>query len=205
MSCRLVYTLVLGIALIQVGGACSSAESTQPQPGPSSAPTVKAPAAEGTDEARSRSKGPPSDGVSQLIKTALQTDGSVSYRTLIQRLGSPQRIQTEPIANQYVRNQVDTLRTLVYNGVEALIYDVASDAKTFLARLSLSDARYATPEGLRVGLSEERVIEMIGPPTRRNPETGELIYQETEAAPTSMVVHMQDGRVVRIDWAFYFA
>lgn len=205
MPRRIAYVLVWGLPLILLGGVCSSAKSTQPESGPSSAAIVAEPTVERTESDRRRSAGPPSDVVSRLIRTALQTDGSVSYRTLLQRLGPPQRVQTETIANRYVRDQVDTLRTLVYNGVEALVYDVTSEAKAFLARLSLSDARYATPEGLRVGLSEKRLTEKIGPPTRFNDEEGTLIYQETTTTPTSMVVHVQDGQVVRIDWAFYCA
>ncbi len=205
MSCRLAYVLVWGVSLILVGGACSSAESTQPESEPSSGTTAEAPASDRTDDSRGRPTGPPSDVVAQIIETALETGGSVSYRTLIQRLGAPQSVQSEPIANRYIRDQVDTLRTLVYSGVEVLVYDVTRDAKEFLARLSLLDARYATPSGLRVGLSEERVIEKIGPPTRRDESEGKLIYQETEATPTSLIVRVRDGRVARIDWEFDFA
>jgi hypothetical protein len=143
--------------------------------------------------------------VSRLIQEALQSDGSVSHSTLVQQLGLPNRIETKPVANQYVRGQVDTLRTLVYGGMEAMIYDVANDPKSFLVRLSLSTARYTTPEGLRVGLTERRALDLLGPPTRRNDTDGELIYQETESTPTTMVLQIRNGRVVKIDWEFYFA
>jgi hypothetical protein len=143
--------------------------------------------------------------VAQLIRSALRSDGSLSYNVLVQRLGPPNRIQTEPVKNQYVRGQVDTLRTLVYTGLEALVYDVTNDSKTFLVRLSLSSTQYTTPEGLHVGLPEEHVIDELGPPTRRDEARGELIYQESEPTPTSMVVQVRDGRVVRINWEFYFA
>jgi len=202
MSNRQGYIPVAGILLVLMAGACSSTESTQSESEPPSSATVDAPSVQ--EPARDRTEGPPSDVVTQLIRTALRTDGNISSRTLRRRLGPPQRIQTEPIANRYVQDQVDTLRTLVYSGVEALVYDVTSDAKTFLARLSVSATRYATPEGVRVGLSERRVIEKIGPPTRRNDAEDELIYQEMEPTPTSMVIHIRDGRVVRIDWEFYF-
>ena len=196
------YVLVWLIALSATMGACSSAESTQPKaeeasPTPPEAPAVER--AEPTEKA-----GPPSDVVSQLIQEALRSDGSVSYRTLVQRLGTPQRVERKPIANQYVQGQVDTLRTLVYTGIEALVYDVTNEAKTFLVRLSLSSSQYTTPEGLRVGLRTADVIEALGPPTRRNASQGELIYQETKPKPTSMVVQIREGRVVQIDWEFYF-
>jgi hypothetical protein len=113
-------------------------------------------------------------------------------------------VEREPIANQYVRGQMDTLHTLVYTGIEALVYDVTNEEKTFLVRLSLSSSQYTTPEGLRVGLPEGDVIDKLGPPTRRNASQGELIYQEKKPKPTSLMVQVQNGRVVQIDWEFYF-
>ena len=183
-------------------GACSSSESTRPRAeGIGPPPDVSAVGVpEPTEET-----GPPSNAVSQVIQDALRSDGSLSYEALLRRLGAPQTIQTEPVSNQYVQNQVDTLRTLVYTGMEALVYDITNDPKTFLVRLSLSSTQYTTPEGVRVGLPEERLLEQLGPPTRRNPSRGEWIYQESGPTPTSMVVRMREGRVVRIDWEFYFA
>lgn len=196
------YVLIGQLALSLAVGACSSAESTRPRTG-----TVSPPA-EATTVTRlepTEKAGPPADVVSRLIQEALRSEGNVSYETLIQRLGTPETIETEPVANQYVRGQMDTLRTLVYTGIEALVYDVADEAKTFLVRLSLSSTQYATPEGIHVGLSEERLLDELGPPTRRNADRGELIYQESEPTPTSMVVRVRDGRVVQIGWEFYFA
>ncbi|PSQ95570.1 MAG: hypothetical protein BRD55_10050 [Bacteroidetes bacterium SW_9_63_38] len=152
-----------------------------------------------------REAGPPSDVVSQLIQRALQSDGSVSYDALVQRLGAPRRVETRPIANQYVDGQVDTLRTLVYTGIEALVYDVKNSPKIFLVRLSISSTQYTTPEGLYVGAKEDQVLNILGTPTRRNDSTGELIYQETDSKPTAMVVRVRNGRVVAINWEFYFA
>ncbi len=196
------YVLVGHLALSLAVGACSSAESTRPRTGavspPAEATTVDRP--EPTEET-----GPPADVVSQLIQEALRSEGNVSYERLVRRLGTPETVETEPVANQYVRGQVDTLRTLVYTGIEALVYDVTDETKTFLVRLSLSSTQYATPEGLHVGLSEQRILDELGPPTRRNASQGELIYQESEPTPTSMVVRVRNGEVVQIDWEFYFA
>jgi len=162
--------------------------------------------AEGPDRPEPTAEaGPPADAVTQLIQEALRTDGNLSYNTLLRRLGAPRTTEKRPVPNQYVDGQVDTLRTLVYTGLEALVYDVADDTTSFLVRLSLSSTQYATPEGVRVGLSEKQVLDEIGAPTRRNASEGELIYQESGSMPTSMVVRVRDGRVVRIDWEFSFA
>jgi hypothetical protein len=203
MHHKLTGVLIVQVVLSLAVGACSSAESTQPKSDgrsvSSSAETVTVERAESEEKT-----GPPSDVVSQLIRRALRADGSVSRRLLVRRLGPPRHVDERPIANQYVQGQVDTVRTLVYRGVKALVYDVTSESKSFLLRLSLSSPRYATPEGLRVGVSEREVIETIGPPTRRSPTQNELIYQETDTPSTSLVVRVKGDRVVRIDWEFSF-
>lgn len=198
---KFALVLVCQVTLSLGTSACSTAESTRSDLGPDAVPVdrVGGPL-EPTDEI-----GPPSDAVSQLIRHALQSEGSVSYDALVKRLGEPEEVHTEPVRNQYVPGQTDTLRTLVYTGIQALVYDVTNESKTFLVRLSLLSTRYTTPDGLHVGLEKEKVIDAVGPPTRQNSVKGELIYEETEATPTSMVLQIRDGRVVRIDWEFYFA
>jgi len=198
---KLALVLVCQVVLSLGTGACSSAESTRDDfPADIIRPNRAADAVESTDEI-----GPPSDVVSRLIQHALRSEGSISYGALVERLGDPDRVHTRPVRNQYVPTQTDTLRTLVYTGIRALVYDVAHESKTFLVRLSLLSTGYTTPEGLHVGQRETQVLDMIGPPTRRNDARGELIYEETETTPTSMVLQVRNGRVVRIDWEFYFA
>lgn len=195
------YVLIGQLVLSLVVGACSSAESTR------TGPELVSPPAEAISPDRpepTEKMGPPADVVLQLIQEALRAEGNVSYTTLRQHLGPPDDVEAEPVANQYVEGQIDTLRTLVYTGLRALMYDVTDDTKTFLVRLSVSSTQYATPEGLHVGLSEKQVLDELGPPTRRNSSQGELIYQESGSMPTSMVVRVRDGRVVRIDWEFSF-
>ncbi len=194
----LVGLLVGGMSL----SACSSAETTRPRPGSSGVIPPEAPTVESS--APTEDMGPPTDVVSRLIQEALESDGSFSYEALVNRLGTPESVETESVANQYVQGQVDTLRTLVYTGIEALVYDVTNDTKSFLVRLSIFSTQYTTPEGIRVGLGEDRVVDELGPPTRRNASQGKMIYQESTPTPTSMVVRVQDGRVVQIDWEFYF-
>lgn len=201
MTRKLVFVLVCQVAMTLVISACSSAESTRSGP-----ETVASPEVSRVENPEpTREAGPPSDAVSQLIQRALQSDGSISYDALVQRLGVPRQVRTRPISNQYVEGQVDTLRTLIYTGIEALVYDVTDSPKTFLVRFSISSTQYTTPEGIHVGVSEDRVLDTLGAPTRRNDSTGELIYQETESKPTAMVVRIRNGRVVAINWEFYFA
>ena len=196
-------TVLVGLLTMSVGlGACSSSEPTR-----TGVETEPAPVdIEATDRPEpTRETGPPADAVGRVIQEALRTDGNLSYDGLLRRLGPPRTTEAEPVPNRYVRGQVDTLYTLAYTGLEALVYDVTDDTTSFLVRLSLSSTQYATPEGVHVGLREEQVLDEIGAPTRRNASEGELVYQESGPMPTSMVVRVRDGRVVQIDWTFSFS
>lgn len=201
---KLALASLCSVAVVVALSACSSAKpaaqpggdaSTPPPSPPSHAPVVSpvAPAS------------PRADVVTRLIEHALQSDGSVSYGQLVERLGAPRRVESRPIANAYHPRQIDTLRTLHYRGVEALVYDVSTGPKSFLIRFSLLTDRYVTPEGLRVGDPRARVLDRIGPPTERNPQAGEWIYQESDATPTAMIVTIDGQRIARIDWEFYFS
>jgi hypothetical protein len=148
---------------------------------------------------------PPPDAVTQLIQDALRSDGSVSRRELIDRLGDPRAVSTEPVANTYDPKVVDTLRTLAWSGVEALVYDVAHEPRSFLIRFSILSAQYETPEGLRVGDSQSRVLDLIGKPTDRDDARGEWVYQESDATPTAMILFLKRGTIQRIEWEFYFS
>lgn len=199
-----VITLCMSIVLVLAG--CSGSSNTQtpsePESSPVSAPesvSDKGPSSPAAPEQ------PPPDAVTQLIQDALQSDGSVSYRELIDRLGDPRSVSSEPIANTYDPKVVDTLRTMAWSGVEAMVYDVAAEPRSFLIRFSVLSAEYATPEGLRVGDPESRVLDTIGEPTEQNHRSGEWVYQESDATPTAMILSIKRGSIQRIDWEFYFS
>lgn len=193
------------LAFCLVGGllaGCSGTDSTQSDAG-RAADTGAAPAT--TDEAPPpEDAGPAPTAVSALIDTALQSGGALDARDFERRLGPPQQIEIRPVPNQYVEDQTDTLRTLIYRGLRAQVYGVTGRPKALLVRLVLRSAQYETPEGLRIGLSEQAVLETVGEPTRRNATQNELVYQEDGPTPTSMVVRLQDGAVARIMWEFPF-
>jgi hypothetical protein len=148
---------------------------------------------------------PRTPAVSQLIRDALRTDGSISRPALIRRLGPPEQTSIEPIQNQYGAGTTDTIRTLAYPGLRAMLYEATQSTRNFLIRLVLTSGRYTSPEGLRVGMRSAQVVATIGPPTERDRQTGELVYAEHNSMPTALVLTMRHGRVTEIAWEFYFS
>jgi hypothetical protein len=192
--------LVVGMAV----GACSSTESTtddETAPAPPRTPgaaNVEPP----SDPAPA---GPAPRSVTQLIGDALRRDGNLTRRQLVRRLGAPTGVEHEPVTNTYDPEQIDTLRTLRYPGLSATVYDVTREPKAFLIRLTVTGARYESPEGLRVGTSAQAVVDRVGPPTERRAGGAEWVYRETGSTPTAMIVSVDDGRVAQIVWEFYFS
>src|SRR6056297_2553421 len=89
-------------------------------------------------------------------------DGSL---VLLDRLGEPERVETEPIENRHVPGQIDTLRTLVFDGMAVEVYAVA-DGKELLQEVRVTGPEYETAEGLGVGSTREAVREALGAPVR---------------------------------------
>lgn len=190
--------------MLIMAGCSGSKEASSPSSPPQTVAPPSTPPSKGPSSPEAP-PGPPPDAVTQLIQDALRTDGSVSYGDLVRRLGEPADTASEAIANTYDPNVVDTLRTLEWQGVEALVYDVSSEPRTFLIRLSVLSSRYASPEGLRVGDTQKTILNRIGPPTKRNRARGEWVYQESDATPTAMILVVKEGAIERIEWEFYFS
>lgn len=146
---------------------------------------------------------PRSAAVAHLIDKALRTDGSISRPELVHRLGLPLQTTVEAIPNQYDSTRTDTVRTLVYPGLQAMLYETSP--RTFLIRIVLTDERYVSPEGLRVGMLPQQVVSTIGPPTAHDQRAGELIYAEHDTMPTALILKVRRGHVTQIAWEFYFS
>lgn len=148
---------------------------------------------------------PRAEAVTQLIGDALRRAGNVRRAELLRRLGPPRRTTAEAVHNRYALGRVDTVRTFLYPGLEATLYEATQPPRTFLIRLTLTSARYRSPEGLHVGMHPTQVIARIGPPTEQGATAGELVYAEHESMPTALILTVEDGRVTQIAWEFYFS
>lgn len=201
----LLVTCCAGGALLL--GACGSTEALRSAEDPATILPYDTLAVEDAEQLPKPTAipAPRTPAVSQLIRDALRTDGSISRPALIRRLGPPERILIEPIQNQYGAGTTDTIRTLTYPGLRAMLYEATQSTRNFLIRLVLTSGRYTSPEGLRVGMRSAQVVATIGPPTERDQQTGELVYAEHNSMPTALILTMRHGRVTEIAWEFYFS
>lgn len=155
---------------------------------------------ENASESIDREKRP---GVSlpSLVEAGIDRPPGTETLEVLDRLPSPLRIEKEPQENRHVPNQVDTLRTYYYRGLEFTVYDVAGDPKEIMKDITVVDSTYETEEGLRVGLSRDRVRSVLGPPDRIGGDTH--VYRLATPTPNHLHVTFSDNRVSRLEWSFY--
>jgi hypothetical protein len=128
-------------------------------------------------------------------------DGSL---VLLDRLGEPRRIETEPVENRHVPGQIDTLRTLVFDGLAVEVYAVA-DGKELLQEIRVTGPGYETAEGLGVGSTRAAVRDVLGSPARTEGDTVTYEVSESPEDPTPTQLHIRyDGdRVAAMTWSYY--
>jgi hypothetical protein len=203
---RLTLAVAVGALALGVAACGGSQEAAAPaEPAPTPVPREAKP--EAPEAAPSRPEALAPGVVQQLVQDAVRTDGSLSLSDVVERLGAPRRVEREPVENQFQPGVTDTLVTAVYPGLVAQLYAVTRERKTFLIRLTITDRRYPSPEGLRVGDPRTAVVERIGPPTQidHGRQAERMVYIETSTMPTGLVVTVEDGRVTALEWQFYFS
>ena len=106
--------------------------------------------------------------------------------------GEPDSTTTTPVPNRHVPGATDTLFTIHYPGLVALVHKPAegNDLADF-ARVE--DNRYLTIPSLGVGTTEELVRAALGEPLRV--EDGALVYWCGEGAEQPVSFELADGRV----------
>lgn len=145
-------------------------------------------------EAMVRPPAPPA-AVNAFLQEVLDEAPVLTYDALVERLGPPVRVKAEPAASS-TASPPDTLRTLIYYGLELTIDEGTARA----TRVALTDARYTAPEGLRVGYAESEVITTLGPPMQRKPT--QLIYEKTDPQHCLLVISVERRTVSHLEWRF---
>lgn len=132
--------------------------------------------------------------VNAFLQEMLDDAPALTYSDLVERLGPPVRVDAHPGPAP-----PDTLRTLLYHGLELTLREGASPPASRPMRLALTDPRYTSPEGLRVGYAESQVLSTLGLPTER--ESARFVYAQTDAPRWVLVVFLEHDVVSRLEWS----
>ena len=123
---------------------------------------------------------------------------------MFSRLNEPADTETDPVENRHVLGQIDTIRTLVYDGIELEFYDI-TDNGILLQEVTVDGKEYVTAEGIGVGSSRADVEAAYGSPYLA--ADGQPVHEITssfdEATPTHLRVQYDGDTVTSLSWYFY--
>ena len=136
--------------------------------------------------------------VNGFIQEVLAGAQAYAYDDVVSMLGRPARVKAMPLAGPSGSAPPDTVRTLIYYGLEVGLREGAASSR--LVHLALTDARYTSPEGVRVGYAESQVLSTLGLPTRRAP--AQLIYEKESPQHGVLLIYLERRAVSRMEWRF---
>ncbi len=132
--------------------------------------------------------------VNTFLQELIDNPPLLTYEALVSKLGPPVRVRSEPVSGP----ASDTLRTVIYYGLELVLQESTEASR--LTHFALTDARYTSPEGLRVGYAESQILSVLGLPVRREP--AQLTYENERPHPFTLVVLLEQRAVSRLEWHF---
>ena len=160
-SSRIVPTSLLLLSMGAFAAGCGSSEPATTDDEEAPPPVQREIPADTADpdEAEEPEAAPSAAAVRTVLDAALAGADTLSYADMIDHLGPPTATERRGVANAFDPAQTDSVYTLTYPSMEALLYEVVADSRSFLVRLRLSDPTYSTPHGFTVGTTTRTEIE----------------------------------------------
>ncbi len=101
---------------------------------------------------------------SEILSFPEEFDISRTRGHITRQWGEPEIIEVEEAPDQFDGQAADVRYRLTYDGIEFLVYDPAASDRELLLSTVVYSSDFALDDGLQVGLTRERVHELMGPP-----------------------------------------
>jgi hypothetical protein len=138
--------------------------------------------------------------VARYLRDALPELG-VTRADIAALLGGPDSVSVTTVANRHDPAVTDSVLTLFYDGLSAVVYRAGYDGKEMLAALEITQSRHLrSPAGAGIGATAEDVIAALG-----RPDSGSDEYLEFTCAECLIAGHetvrfvLSRGAVARIE------
>ncbi|CAN5715864.1 hypothetical protein BH23GEM9_BH23GEM9_35730 [soil metagenome] len=137
----------------------------RPVPPSGDAASVAPPLGEESEVARFFRLGPPQTGSSRAA--------------IMSTLGEPDSVESVTVANRHDPSVTDSIFTLHYDGISAVVYRAGYDGKEILVALDITDARHLQASApVRIGTTSEDVVATLGEPSGSSAEHLEYTCEE---------------------------
>lgn len=201
-------TLALAVTLMS---ACSgeapdrSGEGASDPPAPRDAPASAAD--DPADDARGdRLPSPPAEACRAVLQRGLLLEPG-DRETLREQLGPPDSVGVEAVPNRHVDGVTDSVVTLVWEGVEAVVHRVGDGARSgereLIDAIRVRSDEHLRWDGIGPGRRIESVILRLGDPPIRSDDSFAYLCSPGPGVVTPLVFHHADGRVTVVEWDFY--
>jgi hypothetical protein len=137
--------------------------------------------------------------IDEVIYEGLDFRFGETKSDIIGNLGQPIEIVEKPITSRHRLDVSDKLYDLVYDGLQARIYHVTSDDKELVLRILIKNEKYKVKYGLNIGVSEEYVIGVLGPPPIKENDYYEF-YDSNGFA--KLRFYFKSNMLSEIEWNF---
>jgi hypothetical protein len=107
----------------------------------------------------------------------------------------------EKVKNKYDDSQIDERHTLKYPGFQVVLYRVlkaGAAPKDIVEELVITDSSIPLPYGISFGDSQEKVIQMLGPPFGQDIDW--ITYREKIMELSTLSFNFASGRLVKVTW-----
>jgi hypothetical protein len=107
----------------------------------------------------------------------------------------------EKVKNKHVDGQIDERHTLKYPGFLVVLYRVleaGTAPRDIVEELIITDSSIPLPYGVSFGDSQEKVIQMLGPPFREDIDW--ITYREKIMELSTLQFNFVSGRLVKVVW-----
>lgn len=140
---------------------------------------------------------------SQLfLNSGSGVESSANEKEIIDSLGQPDSISSKKTPNIHNPEQLDTLRSMHYQGMLVSIYHVNStEQKDIVTLVRVTFSARALLWGLRVGCSRQQVLDLLGSPAEEG--SGEMVYSDEEGYASTIFTLADDGKVTDVRWEYY--
>ncbi len=137
--------------------------------------------------------------IDEVIYEGLEFRLGETKNDIINNLGKPLNIIEKSVTSRLRLELNDKLYDLIYDGLQARIYHATADEKELVLRILIENEKYKVKYGLNIGVNEEFVLGVLGPPATEQKELYEY-YDSNGFA--KLRFYFSINKLIKIEWNF---
>lgn len=137
--------------------------------------------------------------IDEVIYEGLEFRLGETKNDIIASLGEPLKIIEKSITSRQRLDLNDKLYDLVYDGLEARIYHATADEKELVLRILIENEKYKIKYGLNIGVTEDFVLGVLGPPSIKKKD----LYEFNDSNGFAKLrFYFASNNLTKVEWNF---